>query len=413
MFKSIYHNAPQDEVQAMFTKFETKGLSKFWIYNDWEVFISKYEYAKDFLSESAEALPKWTLPDKHPTRKFLGDGLSFSNGQKWITHRRIANPAFNRALSPEVVGKTTIDLINLLDKIVDQPFDIFKVMQRITIQVLGKVAFNYDFKCLENLEAQHEVIETYVKIIDFLGDPLLYVVPWLHKFQRKSKAEFENDLEMFNYNMLKIIQNRREEIKKSKLSNNNDNDKDSTLRNDLLYGMIEAANEENYEMSSDDLRDEMVTFFLAGHDTTSHALSVAFYYMAKYPIQNKAREEAISVLGVKGKIPTSEDLKVVIYKSLRLYPALVETLPRLTKKELRYGQMIIPKNTMASVNIWAVHRDPQSWPDPEKFNPERFLSSKDDNNLHAWMPFSAGPRNCIGQNFSLMEQRIIISMLCK
>ncbi|CAJ0907464.1 3832_t:CDS:2 [Entrophospora sp. SA101] len=345
MFKAIYHKAPQDEIQAMFTKFETKGLSKFWIYNNWEVFISKYEYAKDFLSESAEALPKWSLPDKHPTRKFLGDGLSFSNGQKWITHRRIANPAFNRALSPEVVGKITIDLINLLDKIVDQPFDIFKVMQRTTIQVLGKVAFNYDFKCLENLEAQHEVIETYVKIIDFLGDPLLYVVPWLHKFQRKSKAEFENDLEMFNYNMLKIIQNRREEIKKSKLSNNDDNDKDSTLRNDLLYGMIEAANEENYEMSSDDLRDEMVTFFLAGHD-----------------------------------------------KSLRLYPALVETLPRLTKKELRYGQMIIPKNTMASVNIWAVHRD---------------------NNLHAWMPFSAGPRNCIGQNFSLMEQRIIISMLCK
>ncbi|CAJ0751181.1 11309_t:CDS:2 [Entrophospora sp. SA101] len=346
MFKAIYHKAPQDEIQAMFTKFETKGLSKFWIYNNWEVFISKYEYAKDFLSESAEALPKWSLPDKHPTRKFLGDGLSFSNGQKWITHRRIANPAFNRALSPEVVGKITIDLINLLDKIVDQPFDIFKVMQRTTIQVLGKVAFNYDFKCLENLEAQHEVIETYVKIIDFLGDPLLYVVPWLHKFQRKSKAEFENDLEMFNYNMLKIIQNRREEIKKSKLSNNDDNDKDSTLRNDLLYGMIEAANEENYEMSSDDLRDEMVTFFLAGHD-----------------------------------------------KSLRLYPALVETLPRLTKKELRYGQMIIPKNTMASVNIWAVHRDPQSWPDPEKFNPERFLSSKGDNNLHAWMPFSAGPRN--------------------
>src|SRR5437660_1016310 len=66
--------------------------------------------------------------------------------KKWITHRRIANPALNKALSPEVIGKETIDLINLLDKLVDQPIDINKLMQRITIQILGKIAFSYDFK---------------------------------------------------------------------------------------------------------------------------------------------------------------------------------------------------------------------------------------------------------------------------
>ena len=69
------------------------------------------------------------------------------------------------------------------------------------------------------------------------------------------------------------------------------------------------------------------------------------------------------------------------------------TLPRITKKELNYGQTIIPKNTVTNINIWAINHDPENWPDPEKFIPERFLSNKGDNNIHAWMPFSSGPRN--------------------
>jgi cytochrome P450 len=212
---------------------------------------------------------------------------------------------------------------------------------------------------------------------------------------------------------LKLFKTKKKEIQNSKLSNEN-----STSKNDLLYGMIEAAEKEGYDISSNHLRDEMVTFFLAGHDTTSHALSVAFYHFAKYPeIQKKAREEAINVLGAKGKIPTSEDLKnlkyinAVVKESLRLYPSAIITIPRITKKEMSYGQMVIPENTRTSVNIWQIHHDPENWPEPDKFMPERFLSNKGDNNLHAWMPFGSGSRSCIGQNFTLMEQRVIISML--
>ncbi|CAH1759248.1 17068_t:CDS:10 [Entrophospora sp. SA101] len=316
----ILSGIPLDEIQPKVRKFTTKGVCKYWLFNNWMVSITKYEYARDFLSEPA-------------------------------------NPAFNRALSPEVVGKITIDLMNLLDKLVDQPFDIFKVMQRTTIQVLGKIAFSYDFKCLENLETRHDLIETYIKLLRSLRNPIAFILPWL------------------------------------------------------------TAEKEGYEISSNDLRDELVTFFLAGHDTTSHALSVVFYYIAKYPIQNKAREEAFSVLGVKGKIPTSEDLKklkyinAIIKESLRLYPSLAITIPRLNDKELSYGQIIIPKNTRTNVNIWAIHHDPENWSDPDIFIPERFLSNENGDNLHAWMPFSSGSRNCIGQNFSLMEQRTIISML--
>jgi len=210
-----------------------------------------------------------------------------------------------------------------------------------------------------------------------------------------------------------LFKTKKNEIQKSKLSNGK-----LTSKNDLLYEMIDAAEREGYDMSSNHLRDEMVAFFLAGHDTTSHALSVAFYYLAKYPeVQKKAREEAINVLGTKGKIPTSEDLKnlkyinAIIKESLRLYPSLIITIPRITKKEFNYGPITIPKDTRTSVNIWAIHHDPKNWPEPEKFMPERFLSNKGDNNLHAWMPFASGPRNCIGQNFTLMEQRVIISML--
>ena len=78
---------------------------------------------------------------------------------------------------------------------------------------------------------------------------------------------------------------------------------------------------------------------------------------------------------------------------MRLYPSLAVTLPCLIKKELNYEQLTIPKDTTTCVNIWAIHHDPENWPDPDKFIPERFLSNKGDNNLHAWMPFSSGPRN--------------------
>ncbi|CAJ0756722.1 2984_t:CDS:2 [Entrophospora sp. SA101] len=182
--KMILSGIPLDEIQPKVRKFTTKGVCKYWLFNNWMVSITKYEYARDFLSEPA-------------------------------------NPAFNRALSPEVVGKITIDLMNLLDKLVDQPFDIFKVMQRTTIQVLGKIAFSYDFKCLENLETRHDLIETYIKLLRSLRNPIAFILPWLSKLPTKSKAEFEKDLEIFNKTMLEIIQNKKEEIKKSKLPNNN------------------------------------------------------------------------------------------------------------------------------------------------------------------------------------------------
>ena len=86
-------------------------------------------------------------------------------------------------------------------------------------------------------------------------------------------------------------------------------------------------------------------------------------------------------------------INAIIKESLRLYPSLTITIPRVTRKELKYGQMIIPKNTLASVNILAIHRDPENWSEPEKFIPERFLSNKGNDNLHAWIPFSSGPRN--------------------
>jgi cytochrome P450 len=208
-FKAVFSRTPQDEVEAEFRKYTTEGVYKYWSLNNWEVTISKYEYAKDHLSESVEDLPKWTFPDKHPVRRFMGDGLFFSNGQKWITHRRIANPAFNRALSPEVVGKTVFDLITLLDKLDDQPLDIYKVMQRTTIQVFGKVAFSYDFKGLENLETKHDILWTYEELLRLLRDPVIYFLPWLNNFPTKHNVEFENNLVRFNGYMFEIVQNKK------------------------------------------------------------------------------------------------------------------------------------------------------------------------------------------------------------
>ncbi|CAG8677666.1 9236_t:CDS:2, partial [Racocetra persica] len=181
---------------------------------------------------------------------------------------------------------------------------------------------------------------------------------------------------------------------------------------DLLAGILEAANHEEYRYTNKELRDDIVVHFAAGHDS-----NVAFYHLAKYPaIQKKAREEAIKVLGSTSKLPTFDNIKdlkyitAIIMESLRMYPPVVQPLFRTPTRPLNLSRNItIPKGVNITVNFWQIHRNPNLWNDVDKFIPERFINHEKEMKNN-WVPFSGGPRNCIGQNFSMMEQKVIIAM---
>ncbi|GBB99562.1 hypothetical protein RclHR1_03560017 [Rhizophagus clarus] len=377
---ALLRNRPQDEIQDVIHE-SSKGhsiyLSK--LGPQVNINITSPDHVKDILMESEDFAPKHQYNPGNVLYDFFGNGMVFSNGDKWRTYRKLANPAFNNALSPEIVGETVMNLFSFMQKNLDRPIDVFEVMQRITIEVLGELAFGYKFGCLESEETPH-IINIYKFLISTVESVYRIVFPWINKLPTEHNRKFRQAIKEFDGFIFNIIETKRNEINNKKIADNG--------RVDLLTSMLKSSEQEGIHADTKQLRDEMVTFFVAGHDTTSMSLSTALYYLAKYPeMQEKARAEVINILGNEPVIPSSDQLKemkyinAIIKESLRIFPP-------------------------AAALTFRKH-----WENPKQYNPERFLNNNEKRHPFSWIPFSSGPRNCIGQNFSLMEQRVILSMI--
>ena len=188
---------------------------------------------------------------------------------------------------------------------------------------------------------------------------------------------------------------------------------------DFVDILLTSTDENGKELSDKEIRDECNTFIFEGHDTTSAALGWSFYLISTHPeVEAKVLEEIENVLGNK-KYPSFEDLKNMKYldmclkEALRLYPS-VPTIARLTTEDTKVGDHIIPKNTDVYIHPYVIHRQPDCWPDPLAFKPERHSPEESSKqNAYAFVPFSAGPRNCIGQKFAMLEEKCIVSMVLR
>ncbi|EIE85964.1 hypothetical protein RO3G_10674 [Rhizopus delemar RA 99-880] len=223
----------------------------------------------------------------------------------------------------------------------------------------------------------------------------------------------------------RLIEKKREELQNGICSNKPDNEKD------LVTLMLEAGMQEDVSITNEELRHNMAVLFLAGHDSTSNTLSFCLYHLAKNKrAQQKLREEIINILGDDDIdiVPSLEELKQMKYinmvikekslthinQTLRLNTPLDLLTPRKTVEDIFLADTFIPKDTNIAVDVGALHRDLRNWKDPDEFIPERFEDDgeqKDHEGL-TWAPFSNGTRQCIGMNFSLMEQRLVLTMLC-
>ncbi|GET01443.1 cytochrome P450 [Rhizophagus clarus] len=337
---ALLRNRPQDEIQDVIHE-SSKGhsiyLSK--LGPQVNINITSPDHVKDILMESEDFAPKHQYNPGNVLYDFFGNGMVFSNGDKWRTYRKLANPAFNNALSPEIVDET----------------------------------------CLESEETPH-IIKIYKFLISTVESVYSIIFPWINKLPTEHNRKFQQAIKEFDGFIFDIIETKRNEINNKKIDDNG--------RVDLLTSMLKSSEQEGIHADTKQLRDEMVTFFVAGHDTTSMSLSTALYYLAKYPeMQEKARAEVINILGNEPVIPSSDQLKemkyinAIIKESLRIFPP-------------------------AAALTFRKH-----WENPKQYNPERFLNNNEKRHPFSWIPFSSGPRNCIGQNFSLMEQRVILSMI--
>ncbi|KAI9279778.1 cytochrome P450 [Sporodiniella umbellata] len=389
---------------------------------DWTVFVANPMVAKHVLMK-AESNPKShdfldIMGPNSPFVRFLGyDTVGIINGQSWKRQRKVMNPAFHRSMPIKTMASVMPSLFSAIEKKEGEVL-VSELMKDFTLDVLGLTIFGFEFKALQG---DPELwTSTYSLVNDGLFDPLLNVMgsfSFLLTLIFPEKRKQMNAVTRMNAKLAQLIEEKRQEVIKGIHANKPENEKD------LVTLMLEAE-QANERIKDEELRHNVAGFFLAGHDTTAHTLSFCLYNLAKNKdVQNKLRQEIIAVLGDDPVDiePTLEELKqmeylnLVIKENLRHSGPADSLLPRVAREDIAINGTFIPKGSTINLDIYAIHHDPKYWTDAEEFIPERFDIGGEQENHEGltWLPFSNGARQCIGMNFSLTEQRLLLTMLLR
>lgn len=368
------------------------------------------DHFKHILQDNNQNYTKSPHPTFEVFRPLLGNGLLTSDGDFWRRQRRLAQPAFHRRRIADfgtlMTEATAVMLEKWRHQPAGQPIPIEEEMTRLTMEIVGKALFSMDItREAEQVgeaftQANHDisVLNTTAFNTLLLKIPFLPITRRLNQNIRKLEEVVDH-----------IITQRR----------NNPPAPDSREAGDLLSMLMEAKDEETGQgMDAKQLRDEVMTLFLAGHETTANTLTWTFYLLYQNP-EARAKLEAELRTVLNGRLPTIADLpnlpytNMVIEESLRLYP-VAYAIARWCNQADKVGGYDVPANSPITMTTYVLHRNPDFWPDPEKFEPERFTPErKAERPRYAYVPFGGGPRQCIGNQFALTEAALILATICQ
>ncbi len=354
------------------------------------------EHIEDVIVNNARKFIKGRV--LRANRFLFGNGLLTSEGEFWLRQRRMMQPAFHRNRIANYASTMTDCATRLVQSWrPGQQLDLHDAMMRLTLQIVAKTLFHADVD-----RDAPDVGENLHVLLEFTMDfrRLLMSPSWL-----PSRRNFRAKRAVRNLTIIidRIIEQRR--------ASNDD-------ASDLLSLLIHAQDEDGSRMTTQQLRDEALTLFLAGHETTASTLSWTWMLLAQNPqVEQKLHSELATVL--KGRTPTLDDLpnlpytNHVITESMRLYPP-AWAMARLAVEDHSLGGYPVPKGTGISAITWVVHRDPRWYENPEQFLPERWqgdLLKKIPR--FAYFPFGYGPRQCIGNSFALLEAQLVLATIAQ
>ncbi|XP_041971591.1 cytochrome P450 4C1-like isoform X2 [Aricia agestis] len=356
---------------------------------------------------------------------WLQEGLLLSNGPKWQKRRKILTSAFHFNIIPKYFATMKDNdkvLIETLKKSDGQPIDIVTTISEYTLNTICETAMGTNLRAEKTKKgvAYKTAIYDLAKYIIYrfstvyLYSDFVFNMTWLGKSQKK----YLNIVHDFTTS---IIEKRKEAIKANEVGTIEDNE-DEYLVKKKRAAMLDLLIAKQNEGLIDDvgIQEEVDTFMFEGHDTTAVCLTYTLLLLANHPdVQKKVIEELDDIFGKDTRDATMEDLSamkyldLVIKESLRLYPS-VPFIMRQTTQPCKLSNFEIPANTMCAIHIYDLHRNEKYFPDPEKFDPERFLPENSvGRHNYAYIPFSAGPRNCIGQKFAMMEMKSSLSSILR
>ncbi|KAI8070961.1 cytochrome P-450 cyp509A1 [Gongronella butleri] len=347
------------------------------------------------------------------------------NGHEWKKHRKLANPAFHRSMPVKTFFNMAVEFFDTLSK--RHPGETFtidfgKYMECITLDIIGLAGFDFRFDATKDANSRWKKV--YDKLMKDLRNPFFGLIPFfethtLRFFPERVKAH--QNLDVFLNMLEEIIDHKRKVLRENAESGVEEHEKD------LLSLMLESELRGEGVLTQEELMGDLAIFFVAGHDTTSNALCSAVYWLARRPdIQQKARDEAIKILGdePEDRLPTLEDTKemtylnMVIKETLRMHASVVALVtPRVAAQDVELAGYPIPKGTKVTVSMYDLHRNPAVWDNPDHFDPERWVPGGEADikgaNGMVWSPFANGSRQCIGMNFSLVEQRVLLACMLR
>ncbi|CAL1271339.1 unnamed protein product [Larinioides sclopetarius] len=342
-----------------------------------------------------------------------------NSGHKWKSQRRMLNPCFRYSILKEhlqIINKHSQILSKRLMEETEKEFTkISMYLSDCTFDIICEAIYGLDLGTLQTHKERVPFVYAINKGFSLINRRFLNVFFWPDLFFNFSKT----GREIWKHSQVArdFTRNLIEEEKQNFLKHSEPSGKEVKSFVKLLLKKYYLSK----EMSEDDIRDQLMTFTIAGQDTTKIALSWILYMLGLHAeIRGKVYEELDLIFGVDHeRHATVEDLKnmkyleCVIKETLRIYPP-GPVLTRYLKEDTTINGYHIPKGTICAVFPHVLHRDENVFPNPEKFEPDRFLPENSANrHPYAWIPFSAGPRNCIGQKLAFMELLTITSTILR
>jgi cytochrome P450 len=335
------------------------------------------------------------------TSRILGQGLLISEGEFWRRQRRLAQPAFHRSRT-NAYGAPMIELAeNHIREWRDgERRNMSREMTGLTLDIAVKTLFG---TTLPGEAEQVGQAMTFLMRYSLRRNRMPFRIP--ESWPTPANRRADRELEFIDSLVYRIIEGRRAE-------------KNGQVHDDLLALLMGAMDEDGSQMTLQQLHDETMTLFLAGHETTAQMLGWTWYALSNNPAaEANLHEELHGVLG--GRAPAAEDfpklpyLRAVMNEVLRLYPPAY-ILARETMEPCEIGGYEMHVGSTVVISQWIMHRDARFYDDPEAFRPERWLDGLQDRlPPGAYFPFSAGPRRCIGEGFALLEAAIVIATLAQ
>lgn len=381
------------------------------------VFLNHPEYIREVLVVQNDNFIKERTVQR--TKMLLGEGMITSEGASHRSQRLVAQPAFHRQRIGEYAGIMVEEAERIRDSWrAGEQRDIAVDMMHLTLNIVARTLFSTDLRdeAFELAAAINRIMGLYNFLV------MLPAAEWLVHLRPPGLAAFVRARRRIDAVVHRIINAKMTEAKMSDLKTIGTKTIDARQRSrsdrGSLLDMMLAASPTNDASSLQSLRDQVITIFLAGYETVANALSWTWYLLSQNPdCEAKLQNELDQVL--KRRPPVVEDVprlrytESVLAESLRLYPP-AWAMGRYARNDFSLGEYFLPARTTVLISQFVTHRDPRFFPEPLRFDPERFLGEgKAQRSKFTYFPFGAGTRQCIGESFAWMEGVLVLATLAQ